>query len=212
MSHTAPRFLHYVPDSTKGERYHRVALAVAAILLQRRPDDVTVAAIARRAKVSRPWIYKYFGRDTRDLVAFAVQHFGTAFNELDAPPEGELTVEAWCTMIRQRTHKALDDAVAAPWVLQLYLRYRHAPGPLGEAMRREEERHLERFLDSVPKVLVARHGGRAVRAFSIAFQASRIGIYFRYSDPATQTQLDRDTAAAEVLRPLEHFVSPSGQG
>ena len=210
MPDAAPRFLHYVPDSTKGERYHRVALAVAAILLQRRPDDVTVAAVARRAKVSRPWIYKYFGRDTRDLIAFAVQHFGTAFNALDGPPEGEQTLDAWCTMIAERTHKALDDAAAAPWVLQLYLRYRHAPGPLGEAMRGEEERHLERFLQSVPRVMRARHGKGAVRAFSVGFQASRIGVYFRYSDPATRKLLDRDAAAAEVLRPLQHFVGSSG--
>ena len=68
MALTPPRFVVYEADSPKAERFGRVARAVVELLLHGEPSSVTVSAVARRAGVSRPWIYKYVGKERGELL------------------------------------------------------------------------------------------------------------------------------------------------
>ncbi|MBT3220180.1 MAG: TetR/AcrR family transcriptional regulator [Proteobacteria bacterium] len=207
MSIGEPRFINYVPGTSKDERYHRVALAVVTILLRRRPQEVTVSAVARRAKVSRPWIYKYFGRETDSLLGFTVKYFGEAFNELDEEPFAHDSIDQWRQYLVERTNKALDDVESAPWLMLLYFRYRHDAGPIGVAMREIEQLHLDRFLASVPAELRRRRGNRRLERFARAFSATRNGVYFRWVDSGERSAWNRAELIDEIMRPVDAFVA-----
>ena len=211
MSIGEPRFINYVQGSSKDERYHRVALAVVAILLHRRPQEVTVSAVARSAKVSRPWIYKYFGQETDSLIAFTVKYFGEAFNELDEAPIAHDTIEDWRQYLVERTNKALDDVESAPWLMLLYFRYRHDGGAIGLAMREIEQLHLDRFVASVPPELKRRRGVRRLTRFAHAFSATRNGVYFRWVDPDERGAWNREELIEELMRPVDAFVAWGGK-
>jgi AcrR family transcriptional regulator len=201
-----PRFISYVPETGKEQRYHDVARAVVEILLHRRPEDVSVSAVARRAGVSRSWIYKYFGKDVNALLAYTVQQFGTAFVELDELAVHFDVLKDWRAWVRERTQKALDDVEAAPWVMVLYFRHRHNQGPIGQGIREVERRHADKILASIPPHIVRSRGKQKTRRFVEQFAAMRNGVYFLWVDPAKRMEWDRDELTDDIMKTLDAFV------
>src|SRR5262245_20833491 len=133
------------PDSTKEQRFRAVAQAVAAIVTAGGTSRVTVSAVARRAEVSRPWIYKYFGDDPSVLIAHAAKLYAEAFSDL-APSRRADDVPTWRALVAEATRDGLRDTLAAPWCVQLYFRHRHAMDPIGETIRDVERRYLDVFV------------------------------------------------------------------
>lgn len=206
-----PRFIRYVPETGKEQRYHRVARAVVEILLHRRPEDISVSAVARRAGVSRSWIYKYFGKDINALLAYTVQEFGTAFVELDESEPQFDVVQDWRAWVRERTQKALDDVEAAPWVMVLYFRHRHNQGQIGQGIREVERLHTDKFMASIPRNIIRSRGMQNTRRFVELFAAMRNGVYFLWSDPAKRREWDRDELTDDIMKTLDAFVGDSSQ-
>jgi AcrR family transcriptional regulator len=201
-----PRFIQYVPETQKEERFRRVARAVIEIMLQRRISDITVSAVARKAGVSRPWIYKYFGKEISSLVDFTVREFGSAFMELDEQVVRFEGVDAWRTHVMERTRKSLDDVETAPWVISLYFRYRHDVGQVGEAMRDLEARHNDKFRQSIPPTLVGRRGRPATDRFVEVFGALRSGAYYRWADPKVRKRVGKQAMLDDLLVLVDHFL------
>ena len=160
-------------EGSKEERYQRVARAVIAVLLRGGPSSLRYADVARRAGVSRPWIYKHFGRDPDALIAYAVRLFGEAFTEIDRPNHDE-AVEAWRANVMEATRRGLRDTEAAPWAIELFFRFRHARDVLGEGLRDVERRHVEKFVADMPTKLRRRPDARR---FAEVFAAARLGVY-----------------------------------
>lgn len=67
----------------KEERFRRVCEAVLATLLRGGPDALAVSTLARKAGVSRAWIYKYVGADQDALLEAAAHVVGDAFIDRD---------------------------------------------------------------------------------------------------------------------------------
>lgn len=188
------------PDSSKEARFLQVAHAVAALVAQGGPKKVTVSAVARRAGVSRAWLYKYLGADPEALITHATTLFAAAFADLGrARPSTDPT--SWRDAVREATRDGLRDAVDAPWAVTLYFRHRHAPDAVGRAIREAEERHVEAFLADLPPTL--RGDPAADRRFVAFFTASRLGAYHRWLDPAVRATTTEDEAVVEILRPLD---------
>lgn len=186
------------PAGSKEERYHRVADALVVTLLREGPLALRVATVARRADVSRAWIYKHFGSDTDALLAYAVGLFGDAFAEI-GPSTAYEDVDGWRAGIRDATRRGLQDAERAPWCITLWMRYKLHPSTLGEALRDLQQRHLDRFLADMPLGLRKR---RDARPFSLAFQAARIGVYHLWLDD----QVRSSTEAEALCRPLDDML------
>ncbi len=158
------------PSDDKEARFHRVAWSVAVALLRHGEEGVQVADVARRAGVSRAWIYKFFGPDRLAILHFSLRLFGRAFAAPAAAHDG--TVEGWRASLLDGSRKGLDDARRAPWCVAVYLRYRRAPGPFGDALRELEAAELRALAERVPKGLRAR-----AEAFVWTFHAARVGVY-----------------------------------
>lgn len=174
------------PDSDKATRFHRVAWAVAHHLLQGSP--VRVATVARRAGVSRPWIYKYLGSDPDDLVAFAVRTYAEAFG---APLDGPLDDRE---RLRAGTRKGLDDVLLAPWCVVVLFRGRHARNALGAAIRDALDRQTAALAGRLPGE------ARDRRARALVFESARLALYHEWLDPRVRAQLEPDLAVELLLR------------
>lgn len=190
------------PDSTKEQRFRAVAEAVAAIVSAGGARRVTVSAVARRAGVSRPWIYKYLGDDPAILLTHAARLYTEAFSDLARSRRAD-DAGAWRALVAEATRDGLRDTLAAPWCVQLYFRHRHAPDPIGEAIRDVERRYLQVFLDDLPAELRRDDA----RCFAEAFLAARLGVYHRWLDPAVRARHTEDAVTAELLRPLDAWIS-----
>lgn len=176
------------PDSSKATRFHRVAWAVAHVLLRGGP--LRIADVARRAGVSRPWIYKYLGADPDALVAFAVRTYAEAFG---APLDGSLD---GLELLRAGTRKGLDDAVVAPWCVLVFFRYRHARGPVGDAVRAALRTQAAELAARLPPP----HRGDVGRA--TVFEATRLALYHEWLDPEVRALTDPDAVVDQVLRAI----------
>jgi AcrR family transcriptional regulator len=189
------------PAGSKEARFHRVAWAVAVALVRGGPDGVRVAEVARRARVSRPWVYKYVGRDRAALVAFAVGLFGAAFA---APADGEppTDVAAWRAGLEAGTRKGLADVLVAPWCVLVYVRWRHAHGPLGDQLRAIEGRGVAELVARMPASI---RGPDAV-AFATAFTGARVGMLHQWLDPAVRAALGEDRAVASAMGIVDAYL------
>ena len=120
-------------EGSKEQRFDDVAEAVAALIAQGGPSRVTVSAVARRAGVSRPWIYKYFGQDPAAMVNHAARLYAEAFSDLGRS-RATADVPTWRLHLVEATRNGLRDTVLAPWCVQLYFRHRHAPDAVGQTI------------------------------------------------------------------------------
>jgi len=193
-------------DLDKEARFGRVAEAVVGQLLRAGPSDLQYAAVARRAGVSRPWLYKYFGPDKESLVAFTARLFGEAFARLESFPKGA-TVEEFRKHLISGTRRGLADALTAPWCVEFYFRYQHAPHVLGEAVRSVEAAHIRDFVDALPAAL--RRDRAAAERFATVFTITRMGVYHRWLDPGFRAQHGEDAIVREVLRAFDGYAHPS---
>ena len=188
------------PEGSKEQRFRDVAEAVAALVSQGGPAKVTVSAVARRAGVSRPWIYKYFGQEPSALLTHAAKVYAEAFSDLGRSRRAA-DVPSWRSLLVETTRDGLRDAVVAPWCVQLYFRHRHAPDAVGETIRSVESNYVAQFLDEMP--LGLRRDKAAARRFVEVFTAARLGVFHRWLDADFRAQHDEDDVIEELLRPLD---------
>ena len=183
------------PDTDKEARFHAVSEAVVRSLLRGGPDDLRYATIARNAGVSRAWLYKYFGKDTSELLHFAARLFGEAFVDLDRPIEAD-DAEAWREEVVANTLRGFADVEAHPWTMQLYFRYRHDRGVLGQSLRDLRQRHRDKFVAEMPHM-------RRSAAFADAFTSIRLGLYFDWLDADFRRDNPLDRIEAMLRRLLQ---------
>jgi AcrR family transcriptional regulator len=191
--------LGLVADDGKEAKFHAVAGAVVDVLLHGRVQDLTVSRVARRANVSRPWVYKYLGSDPDDLARFSARLFGSQFAELARSPRAD-TPERWAEEVAAATRRGFADVRRAPWVVQLYFRFRQHPGAVGDEIRTVEDQHRRGFVDGMPRPLRT----RAADEFADVFTAARLGVYYHWS---TDRREDPEPIARWLDRLVEAFVS-----
>jgi AcrR family transcriptional regulator len=148
---------------------------------------VRIADIARRAGVSRAWIYKYLGGEPAALIAFAVHTYAEAFG---APVAGPLDA---IERLRAGTRKGLDDARLAPWCVLVFFRFRHAKGPLGDTIRAALRAQAEELAGRLPPP----HRGDL--AVATLFEAARLALYHEWLDPEVRAVVDADRAVDHLL-------------
>jgi AcrR family transcriptional regulator len=186
------------PSHAKEAKFHRVAWAVATALLRKGEEGLRVADVARRAGVSRAWVYKYFGQNTHDILLYALRLFGPAF----AAPSVEegCDVDAWREGLALGMQKGLHDVQRVPWCVAVYFRYRHANGAFADALRTLESQELERWREKMPERLRKRSDSRH---FVRTFHAARMGLLFAAIEPGAVDASDVERLLGMVDRFVE---------
>ncbi|TVQ94258.1 MAG: hypothetical protein EA397_02345 [Deltaproteobacteria bacterium] len=177
---------------------------MATSLLRSSPDDVTVAELARKAGVSRAWIYKYMGDDPQERLAFTVRLFGEAF----ASPADEGSSEdpeAWRARIDAGSRKGFDDVLKVPWCVLVYVRYRQSRHPVGQMIRNLEQLEIASFVARMPESLRADYG--RAQSFAWVFHASRLGTLHQWLDPAFRETVGVDALVTILMSMVDDYIS-----
>jgi AcrR family transcriptional regulator len=127
----------------KQARMERVAEHIARLIVRHGLDAVTHSRVARGAEVSRPWLYKYVGRERQALVDFMARHFALQLAELDQRPRCD-SAESWIDDTVEGLAVMVRHTQRAPWLLPLYFRYIGTDTPIGACIDEIESRYLAR--------------------------------------------------------------------
>lgn len=136
----------------KADRSARAAEAALKLIDKHGLDRLTIAQVARLAKISRPWIYKYIGPSQNELIEFAVDHFGRILSALDQRMNPK-TPQEWIVATRFGTVNLLDMAAERPWLVTLYFRYRGTQTVPGRRIDQVETHYLRVFSNEIQTAL-----------------------------------------------------------
>lgn len=187
--------------TSKEEKFHSVSVALASILNKLGPNKITVTQVAKKASVSRAWIYKYVGSDTEDLIRFAIEHLGKDVTERDLT-EVIRNRKDLVKSVSSGIERMFQKTNEYPWLIPVYYKYRGtdtAPG---------------RFIDSVEQAYVNRQAKRLMQHFKgydadkamIAAEiltATRMGLAFAWQ----RGELRKKASKNDVLASVEAWLS-----
>lgn len=184
----------------KAKKFQDVSLAIFRILLQGGPQNVTHTSVARLSKVSRPWIYKYIGKDPDDLIAFCLDTIGKAFAKMEGVTRQASAAE-FRESLKQGTWRMLSDAALEPALLLIYYRYAGTQNPIGEKVRELEDLYLRTVEARLRKFMGLSE--REARAASETLQGLRMGLAHR----SATTNLTKDFSVGELSAALRTIAN-----
>lgn len=184
----------------KMDKFNAVSKALFALLGALGHHKITHTLVAKKAGVSRAWIYKYIGADKEDLIRFAIDHLGmhlTQRDMADTISTKEDLVKAICTGMQRMFENTQDY----PWFVPVYFKYRGtdtAPGrsiaEVEQAYIRRQSKHFETHF-SYPK-------DRALMASEI-LTAFRMGLAFSWQRGELSQKADQN----KVMESVEFWMT-----
>lgn len=191
-------------NSTKEIKYFRVAENVLKILSTHGESGLQIARISRATKISRPWIYKYIGKNQQDLVAHAVERFSNILGTLDKVPHTRGKKE-WSQSRLKNTRHFLIMTRNYPYIVPLYYKYRGSPTFYGELISVYEKKYFAKFCEETQRALGVSQ--RQALFFAQTFSAIRFGLahQFQTSTNPTEEQMQRLLKLIEAI--LERMIA-----
>jgi AcrR family transcriptional regulator len=139
-------------DGSKDKKYQAVAAASLELLALHGARGVSVSRIAKLAKVSRAWIYKYIGSGRDELLEYATECMGQFYAPLTKGFDGR-SLEAWVNDEMLRLDQNLTALEAYPWIVPLYFRFKGTPTPVGRAIDKIEAQFLIKKVEQLKGAL-----------------------------------------------------------
>ena len=103
----------------KEAKMEAVLQSVLRTVSMKGPDRITMADIARSAKVSRSWIYKYLARSPNQLLEWAVKSFGERMTSLNSAWPLDTRINIRQRLMRS-VYRLYDNDLM---LLKTYMRY-----------------------------------------------------------------------------------------
>lgn len=178
----------------KEEKFRRVE-ASALELLAGSQRGLSVSLLARKAGVSRPWIYKHFGKDREELLAAAAKAVGERFAELDhrGRPRSPEDLRAF---FEAGAEKTLRDVEEQPWIPGIYFRFVGAEGPLGEVIRAIRGRYVRKAVDLQCRCGIPR---ATALASALASAKLRMAVAHAWAHEKEMRQAGQKAAVSEMM-------------
>lgn len=184
--------------SKKEEKFIRVE-EVTLGLLAENEKKFSISLVAKRAKVSRAWIYNNFGGKTQDFLDSVAKMAGGRFASVgDCPPLN--TPEDIRKFFHLITEKTLRDVDNFPWIPKMYFSHGGKNTQLGRIFREIEQKHLRELAK-----LLQRLGLSEKEAEFQAWAAikMRLAVCQAWADDEEFRKMGRATAIRMMLTPLE---------
>ena len=143
---------HLQVQDLKSEKIKRVAGATLNIIWQGGIRSLNPTRVARSAKVSRPWIYKYIGGSKDALMENAVDYFGRLYARVDLRFDGN-SVEHWMNEEMKVLDENFDLTEECPWILPLYYNFKGSQTAIGRGIEKIEKEYLRKKTDEVKKLI-----------------------------------------------------------
>jgi AcrR family transcriptional regulator len=187
-------------QTSKEEKFHAVSVALASLLNTVGPNKITLSQVAKKAKVSRAWIYKYIGAENEDLIRFAIEHIGREVTQKDLN-EVVNSKEELVQSITRGIGRMFQNTAEYPWLIPVYYKYRGtdtAPGKLIDAV---EQAYVNRQAQQIKKHFNSYSAEQAMIASEI-LTATRMGLAFTWQ----RGELNKKASKDQVLASLEHWL------
>ncbi len=187
----------------KLDKFKRVARAVLKLLYLEGKSGLSYTKVSREAKVSRAWLYKYVGKQTKDLLNFSADHFGEEILSQGGDISGYKTAEELSQHALRMTWNVMDMFSNHPEVLSIYFRYNGRKSPLSDKIREIEEKQFKAMGGAISTVT----GISKSEAVLVAevLMAIRMGLNFRY----TQCQMGKRHSQKEIQKALRRVFQHS---
>ncbi len=132
---------------TKEEKFIRVQECALELVASGR-ESLSVSRLARKTKVSRPWIYKNFGSSQDELLVSAAKFVGERFAELEELRRPG-TLKDLLAYFLDGAERTLVEVDKYPWIPKIYFDFLGDKGALGETVRGIESAYRRRVTDQL---------------------------------------------------------------
>lgn len=156
----------------KEEKFHRVYTECLKLIHEQGLRAVNHSSIARHAKVSRPWIYKYVADSKEELIKNAAEYFGTRFINFNLEKIKITSAKDMLRSLWEGTWNNLTFTKDYPFIISLYVRFAGSNNVLGRTIDEFERRYFERLKD---KFLQLNHDEALAEEAAHLVKALRIG-------------------------------------
>ena len=137
----------------KSEKIERFLEVLLRLIERYGVDGYKISDLAKKAKVSRPWIYKMFGGQKKTLAREAALYFGKHFSELahiEASPESK---EDLIESFQRGSEQLIQDSVRYPHIVNLYFRHMGLSDPIGQVIKEIEVSYLKKLITTIIQAL-----------------------------------------------------------
>lgn len=184
----------------KDLKFEEVSKNLFALLQSVGPAKITHSLVAKKAGVSRAWLYKYVGAKKDDLIHMALQHLGKKLTERDV---GEIvTTKAELTQsIVTGMQRMFENTREYPWFVPVYFKYRGSKTAIGETIADVEQAYIERQAAHFETIFKYPRAQAVIAAEILT--SFRMGLAFSWQ----HGELSRKSDQTQVLKSVEHWMN-----
>lgn len=186
---------------SKTEKFEAVSLALFHLLALQPLAKITHAQVARRAGVSRAWLYKYLGSDKDDLITFAIEHLGRKLTERDKE-DVIRTKQDLVQAVVTGVSRMFDNTRDFPWFIPVYFKYKGTPTTPAKAIHDIEQAYVRRQAQVMSKIFKSYNLEQAMIAAEI-LTTMRMGLAFNWQ----QGELSKRGSQRDILAYVEKWVT-----
>lgn len=161
---------------SKIEKFDQVAKAIIHLVDLHGLEAITHARVHQVSKVSRPWLYKYIGKEKKDLLAYAVNTLGRQWARLDTPWNAKDAKEFQARLI-DSTLFAIDFIKKNPMMIGPYFRFKGTPTAIGKTIEHIEDQFLAHYTKEFTKHYGLGKAEARIRAMTVL--STRLSLAFR---------------------------------
>ncbi|MBN8541904.1 MAG: TetR family transcriptional regulator [Deltaproteobacteria bacterium] len=138
--------------SSKEQKQLSVSIAALEVIEAEGLGGVTHSKVARKAGVSRAWIYEYIGNEKSALIEYAADVLASHFArvKLTEIPKTKADLQR---LAEEGTDFLFTSVDLNPVIIQLYFRYRGTRNPIGEVILKHEKQWLSKSTKTLVDIL-----------------------------------------------------------
>lgn len=128
-------------ENIKSEKLDRVYESVLIQCLKATGQlKISKSDLAKKANVSRAWIYKYCGRTDEELIRKSFEYFAMFFaRQGHSLKPIRWTKKIWLDRFVQGFEEMLDDVEKFPWIMPMYYKFKGTNSLIGKMIQDYEQ-------------------------------------------------------------------------
>lgn len=124
MSGVSVERLSNLKEQTSKElRFLAVVVSALELITESGLQNFSISTLARKSKISRPWIYQYIGRTKSEVINVTIHHWGQYFSQTGTYAQPS-NLEELKQRIEQGNEFVFKTAIDFPVVIRAYFKFK----------------------------------------------------------------------------------------
>lgn len=186
----------------KEAKLDRVAFAVIKTLTESPHRKLNVSVLAKRANVSRAWIYKYMGRTPTEIALTSIDALAPMITETGTPRRRLLSPRKWLRNLLRSFNRTLIEATEFPELYRFYFQSLLTKNPFRERIQFHEAAYFETTV--LPQIREAfGFAPSEARAFGEMIFSMRMGLVLHWISRESHPPRARQKLIQTVRKTIE---------